>query len=195
VLALLAGAAPRADGQTLTFDDVTVASLAGVPTGYHGFDWFNVDILNAMSNTFPFAPVTAVSPPNVIFPGGGAPSSFRLATPGTFTLGAIDFMRWAPFGPPAPSTTVTGYLGATPLFQTTVALGPAFTTHVFNWQGIDSVSFVQAQSLGGVFVADNLVIGAVASTTPEPSTWAMVAGGTMVLAAGAAYRRRAGRGP
>ncbi|AHG88558.1 PEP motif putative anchor domain protein [Gemmatirosa kalamazoonensis] len=192
--ALLLGALPpnAASAQTIGFDDLVPTQFAAIPNGYHGFDWLNVYVLDTTND--PFGAVAAASMPNVGFPGNGAPSGFALASPGTFTLGSIAFIAWAPFPgvPPAGSTTVTGYNGAAQLFQMDVPLGASYATTVFNWTGIDRVTFDQHGA--GWYVADDVVIGRVGgpppgpgTTAPEPASVALL--GTGLAALGAWGRR------
>jgi hypothetical protein len=194
VAALLLGLALPSAGraQTIDFDNLTPGfGGSAVTNGYGGLNWANIYALNTISGN-PFAPVTAASSPNVIFPGNGAPSSISVAS-GTFTLGSIDFIQWAPFlGALAPSTTVTGFNGATQLFQTVVPLGSSYATTVFNWSGVDLVTF--DQSGAGWYVADNVVLGQVGggpptTTAPEPTTVGLLAAGLL----GVAVRRARGR--
>jgi hypothetical protein len=190
LLTLVAAAAlpAAAHAQVIDFDDIPTPGYQQLDT-YHGFTWANMFVLRAGTS---FAPVAAASSPNVIFPGFGSLSGFAPTAGGTFTLGSIDFTQWAPFGgSPAPSTTVTGLLAGVQLFQTTVALGPSYATTVFNWTGIDQVMLDQGGA--GWFAADNVVTNIESSgpvtSTPEPATYALVAGG--LVAFGIVRRRRA----
>ena len=187
LLAVLALPA-AASAQTIDFDDILTSSYTALGT-YRGFDWSNTFALAAGTS---FAPVAAASSPNVIFPGFGAVSGFTLASPGTFTLGSIDFVQWAPFGgAAAPSTTVTGYTGGTQLFQQTVTLGSSYQTTVFNWAGIDQVTF--DQNGAGWYVADNIVPSAIptgpVTSAPEPATVTLLTAGLAALGLGVRRRR------
>lgn len=172
-----------AAAQPITFDDLNANGYTQL-TSYHNVDWSNTFVLEAGTS---FDPVAAASSPNVIFPGFGSLSGFMPTLGGTFTLGSIDFVQWAPFGgAPAPSTTVTGYLAGAQLYQTVVPLGATYATTLFNWSGIDQVTFDQQGQ--GWYVADNVVLGNISvSATPEPATLALLGGG--LLALGAVRRR------
>ncbi len=186
----LAAAPALAPAQTIDFDDIPLAGFSALGP-YAGMSWTNTFVLQAGGA---FAPVAAASSPNVIFPGFGSPSGFALAAPGTFTLGSIDFVQWDPFfaGTSAPSNTVRGFLLGAPVpgFERVVTLGPGYATTVFNWAGIDAVTLDQENGAGW-YVADNVVLGAVAVTaTPEPASLALVAGGLAALLGMEAARRR-----
>ncbi|MBV9880158.1 MAG: PEP-CTERM sorting domain-containing protein [Gemmatirosa sp.] len=189
---LVAAALPvAAHAQTIDFDDYVTSGYEALGA-YAGMSWTNTFVLRAGTS---FASVAAASSPNVIFPGFGSPSGFALSAPGTFTLGSIDLVQWDPFnyGYTAPSTTVRGFLLGAPVAGDvmTVALGSTYATTVFNWAGIDAVTFTQENG-DGWYVADNVVLGNVAVTaTPEPATLALVGGGLAALGIGARRRRRA----
>jgi len=170
-------AAAGARAEVIGFDDLP---NAGVPVGYHGLNWEQLDVVDASNPLFDQA---VVSPTKAIL---------QAATGGSFyTANGDDFTfvsAWMTGSPRAATDTiqVLGYLDGVLTHQEFVAvLGTGPTLAAFNWT-VDRVR-VNAFSQGG-FLDDVTVTGLATGAVPEPSTWALVLIGFGGL--GTALRRR-----
>jgi len=160
VLAAAAGAlnamfAGAANAKTITFDGIdTGGSYTQIQNGYSGLNWNN---FNAVSVNF--VPGTGyqygvVSQPNGAFNGSGQDAQFS-APSGTFTL--ISAYMTAAFQ--NEGVTVTGYIGATPVYVRTADISHTTPTlETFNWTGLTSVNWSTFGQLHTQMVLDNVTI-------------------------------------
>ena len=186
VLTLLLFKPSRAFGQTITFDDLSDSGIGTViANGYQGLNWSNFYVLN--TSLFYEEYVTngytngTVSAPNVAFNGAGAAAAFSGSN---FTFNSADFTGAWNNGL---TITVTGYEGGSPVDSATFVvdtIGP--TLEVFDWSGIDEVSFSSAggtsagyHGVGTQFAMDNLVINT--ATTPEPTSFFLMGSGLLAM--------------
>jgi hypothetical protein len=169
-LTLTAGAAHAA---LISFDDlVLVSPTAGlpVPDGYGGFNWNNVRYVS-QANGFGYETGT-VSPQNVIYDPFGSGGSFTSVS-GTFSLDSAYFT-----GARTDQQVVvrgwSGGIGGT-LLQTMTfnVLDTEPTFIVFNWSGIDAVSFDGLASTLSQVVIDDISV----SSTPVPGALPLFATG------------------
>lgn len=177
----LAGAPANADLSALTFDDVyTYATDAKpVPSGYGGFDWSNLLVINGT-----FSPYT-----NTPYEWGRVSGNYTIVNSSGATAG-ISATSWPMFDFDGVYFTpcwyirdlqVVGYLGGVVKYDTTVS----FTTYVtppppsprttpqwfgFDYRGIDQLAFIPSGGwvLGGWFVMDNFTYSA-PSAVPLPT--------------------------
>ena len=172
----------------LTFDDLSDnGSGTSIPSNYHGLSWTNFGVVNAVliQGKYPSNGFTdgMLSTSNVALNAFGNPA--EIDSPGTtfsllsaYVTGAwhsnMDFR-------------VQGFLGGAAVYDETnvvAFVGPTLVE--FDHQAIDRAVFT---SFGGddatpghlgfseVFAMDNLSIDII----PEPSTWALLATGLVVL--------------
>lgn len=177
----------------ITFDDVSVSTLAGIQPGYAGLNWKNMYILNETfrPNTG-FVPGT-VSGVNSAFNANNTPADILATAGNQFTLNSAYFTSaYAP----AESLQVDGYRSGVKVYSTTVTMSPTLATQVFfNWLNVDDVKFT---TIGSSFmVLDNLVVNEPVgglrqnmptTAVPEPSTWVSGAGFAL-LALGSLVRK------
>lgn len=181
---VLAAASTAAMADTLTFEGLS-GSLNG--SNYGGFSWSNFNVLNSTGSNSGYSHGT-VSGVSVAFNAFANPASFSSAT--AFTLNNAFFTgAWND----GLSIHVVG-TGTTTYVKDFVVSSLTPSNVVFNWTGLNSVSF---SSLGGTphggysgagahFAMDNLTVNVAA--VPEPETFAMLLAGLGLM--GAVARRR-----
>lgn len=209
----------RAQTQTINFDDLntdrppnppnpapsSVCPVPLLPNGYHGFNWDNFYVLKGSQyfdpylippgNTYCIAPGGyrngVVSSPNVAFNGDGAPASVSNAN--SFTFNSVYMTAAWNNGL---DVLVQGYLNGTLLHSESFVLNTytfPVRQFVFNWIGVDSVSFTSSDGIhqgnligfGEEIAFDNLTVS---NVTPEPATLLLL--GTGLTGIGAVIRRR-----
>jgi hypothetical protein len=162
-----------------------------VDNGYSGFNWSNFYTAGGEIATQTYGgPGYAngvVSGSCIALNGFGAASEITSVAPFTFNGGWFT----AAFNP-ALSMSITGFSGATQLFQSFLLLDTDTPQNLLvEWAGLDRVVFASGDGQpGSQFVFDNFRFnGAVdpGSTVPEPATMTLLATG---LAGMAAARRR-----
>lgn len=170
-LTLMAGAAHAA---LITFDDLVLESPTvgiPVPAGYGGFNWNNVRYVS-QANGFGYEAGT-VSPQNVVYDPFGSGGSFTSVS-GTFSLDSAYFT-----GARTDQQVVvrgwSGGVGGT-LLQTMTfnVLDTEPTFIMFNWTGIDAVSFDGLASTLSQVVIDDISVN---SPTPVPGALPLFATG------------------
>jgi hypothetical protein len=201
VLGIAMGVLPAiAMAQTITFDDVNTSPptptglcpVPQLPNGYDGFSWNNFYVLDG-SSTYCMVPggfrFGVVSGPNVAFNGFGDPASVSSSTP--FTLDSL-FMTAAWTN--GLNVLVQGFVGANPFYSQSFVLNTYTPTRfVFNWTGVDSVSFASSGGVDAGYIGhgeqiafDNMSM--TVNVTPEPATLLLI--GTGLAGIGGAVRRR-----
>lgn len=141
---------------------------------------------------------------NCGFNGNASPVNMYSTSPtGTFTLNGGYFTA-LPSGTswmPATGVTVTGYgVGGAQLFTQSISLTGTPTLATFNWAGVNNVLFTPVTNGvagSGFFLADDITVNnAVApvppvTTTPEPSSLALLGSGFAGLVPLVRRKRRA----
>jgi hypothetical protein len=198
-----------AQAQTINFDDLSTSPpsstdpLCPVPmltNGYHGFNWNNFFVVKGSQYHDPFLHLDTycivpggfrfgvVSPPNVAFNGYGDPASVSNAN--SFTFNSVYMTAAWNDGL---DVLVQGYVGLYPFYSQLLVVNtsPA-KQYVFNWTGVDKVSFTSSGGTpagylgsGEHIVFDDLTVS---NVTPEPQTLLLLATGLTGI--GAVIRRR-----
>lgn len=206
-----------AQAQTINFDDLntsrppnppnpapsSICPVPQLPNGYHGFNWNNFYVLKGSQYFDPYLFVPGltycvppggyrngvVSSPNVAFNGLGSPASVSSTNPFTFNsvymTGAFNNGL---------NVRVEGYLGASLLYSQLLVLNTfAPTLFVFDWTGVDAVSFTSSGGISGGYIGngteiafDNMTMSP--TVTPEPVTLVLL--GTGLAGIGGVIRRR-----
>lgn len=161
---------------TITFDDLVPDPYGTlVANGYAGLDWSNFAVLRGagayLGSSYEHA---VVSPANTAFNGWGQPASFSSRS-ATFSLISLYVTKAWNDG----VTHFAGYAGDTLLYALDVNTTMAGPTLV-NFSGWDQLTRVVISDGDGSAQSalDNITINAV----PEPATYAMLAGGLLLLA-------------
>lgn len=188
-----------ASAAVITFDDLP--HVEDIQSPYQGFTWdywtaINGDLFGDYgSNGYTNG---VVSGPNVACACANdfSQSAQSISSASSFTLGSGYFTSGWNDGA---TLQVTGFDGADTLYTTSAVLnmsGPSLL--VFNWSGIDKVTFSisggtrnpNVTGTGNYFALDNLTItpGDIAPGVPEPKSWALMIAGFGLV--GFALRRR-----
>ena len=180
---LFAPMTPNANAQIITFDNLSDGGSGTlIANGYEGFNWNNFYVINSLLAVNSGYAVANVSGANAAYNGFGSPASISSAT--LFNVNSVYITAAWNDGL---SVQLEGYNGASLLYTTTVnpsATSPTLFT--LNYTGITSLDFISSGGTlhpgysgdGEQFAIDNLSL----SSTPEPSTWAMLLGGLGLLA-------------
>jgi hypothetical protein len=186
--------------QTITFDDVNTSPptptglcpVPQLPNGYVGFNWNNFYVLDG-SSTYCMVPggfrFGVVSGPNVAFNGFGDPASVSSTAP--FSLDSVYMTAaWSN----GLNVLVQGFVGANPFYSQSLVLNTFTPTQfVFNWAGVDSVTFASSGGVDAGYIGhgeqiafDNMSL--TVNVTAEPATLLLL--GTGLAGIGGAIRRR-----
>ena len=162
LIATLCGVMFPASAITITFDDLPDDKVP-VPSGYAGLEWDNFYYLDGA----PYASIGGyadafISPSRIGYNGFGFPATFSSIS--LFTLNSAYLTAaWND----DLEVTITGLLGGSALFSTSVVLSATSPTLVnFNFTDIDSVTFVSSggtphpgySGQGTHFAIDNIVL-------------------------------------
>ena len=198
VICFSVATATSAMAQTLTFEGIPSSNNGiAIPNGYGGFVWSNFFALD-MTSPHPVLGSgnrCVVSGINCISNGLGQVASLKGATP--FTFNSAYMVAWfngasgngVPF-----NLTITGLLGATQMFQTTLSLGGTTASlYNFNWANIDELTFDSRTPNPGAsanwLLIDNATFNHT-STVPEPGSIVLMGTGFVGLLAAARLRGR-----
>ena len=190
----LAGTAGRCEaGFVVGFDDLS--HIQTVPNGYNGLNWSNFAALNTTGFTPSGYVNGVVSPTNVAFNGGGAPSEFSSGTPFNFDSAYLT-AAWHN----GLAVVVQGFLAGNTVYTTNLTLNTAGSTQfTFNYVGVDRVRFSATGGTNPGFAGDgtHIAFDNLAFNGPVPPGIATPAPPTMVAAlvgmAGLAFARRVRR--
>lgn len=171
---------------TLDFEGLSSNVCCDVmPAGYGGFTWSNFGLVDGIGYG-PSVAHAVTSGRYVAFNHAGFSAPAEVSGGSTFTFNSAYIATYSVPG----TVSVKGFLGATELFSTLVAGSSTTTSNVvFNWGGIDRVSFSLLD--GPNLLIDDMVFDGVTVDpviTPEPVT--MVLLGSGLAGIGAARRRR-----
>jgi hypothetical protein len=177
--------AKAATPAVITFDDLPSIpspspSYPQPPAGYHGLEWFNFYVLDALDSPPSGARNGTVSPQNVAFNGSGARAHFRMN--GLFDFESVYLTAAWNDGL---HMEIRGFVGSTVKYDT-VCIVDTFvpTLFTFNFLGVDKVEFY---GWGGtpnpeygrdstVFALDNLTV-----VVPEPTVTGLVLFGMALI--------------
>jgi hypothetical protein len=174
LFAVLLGFVSPGKSDLITFEDLSPGpSFLEVFNGYHGLQWSNFYVVDAMSEPEDSGYRTGmVSPTNVVFDANADPATLSVAS-GVFDLNS-GYLTAVSFSPLL--LEAIGYRNGQAIYDDVYRLdttGPLLAN--FNFLGIDRVTFTPYTEGGpSQFVVDNLTV-----SVPEP-------GGAALLAAGAA---------
>jgi hypothetical protein len=194
VLISLGLAASDAVAETLTFDDITAATVLPIPAGYGGLTWDNLWVVNGSID--PRLVGTGyvngrTSGQYVAFNNNGDPAAVR---DDLFTFDSASFTSVWRTGL---KLEIGGWWGATRLFATDLVLNTTSPTFFSpGWSGVDRVTF---RSSGGVnagldqgdgvqFAMDDFAFTESPAPVPEPASMVLLATG--LLGVGARHRQR-----
>jgi hypothetical protein len=171
-----------------TFDDLGSKGNGRVPPGYAGLDWSNFYFLNAVETTDSPSGYQngMISPPNVIYNGGGNSARIIGVTPFDL-LSAYVTAAWRD----NLTLKVTGWDGSVASFTITTNLSTTTPTLVrFNFFGVDRVDFETSGGTtistypgsGREFAMDNLlVVSHLAGSSSPPLQASGLSGGAVGL--------------
>lgn len=112
---------------------------------------------------------------------GGVGESFASTTSAPFNLLSLDLAGWYNFGPGAQNVTITGVRADSSVVSSTVSvLSGSFSHYALSgFTHLTAVNLVHAGADGSSYYVgvDNILVTAV----PEPTTWAMLLGGLVLL--------------
>jgi hypothetical protein len=140
VLTMLVALPVLAGASMLTFDEWG-AGYSDIPDGYGEFHWVDKDtgISWGYINAYSGAAIEqgTVSKPNVAYNGFGV--DVWITRDSAFTFNGAYFTAWYE---ETLNIVIKGYLGSTPLFETTVVANSTAPVYAsLNWSGIDRLTF------------------------------------------------------
>jgi hypothetical protein len=185
VLALAVCAASGAEAQTVTFDDLP-GDTSFISDGYAGLNWSNFADFNASAYGYGDTGYGhgTISAPVVAYNAFGAPATISAIGSDGFTLGSAYFTAaWGDQTTYVNGVTTGGDLLSTSFTTTTTSPYLA----VFNWDHVASVTFSTSYAQ---FAMDNLTLGHVSSSAPEPASWALMLGGFGAIGGAMRARRK-----
>jgi hypothetical protein len=207
-LALLVTLAlPAAASAQATWDELPNGNFLPTPNPYHGFNFYYGDGAFGVGTALQYSTLTQCrSAPNCAY-NANANTPIRIEAPTTAAADAFTFAAYLSGGYPGfgagPGFALAqGFVGssASPVFSTLVAITDgvwnlaSFTTTNVN-KLLLTPSDAAGRQTNGYILLDDATFGVAGpgtpptTTTPEPATFALVAGG--VFALGVARRRRA----
>ncbi len=176
-----------AQTEILTFDDLSWSGsyYEQIPNDYGGLQWNNFFVVNTVQDlsihgTTDGGVNGVVSPPNLAFNAGGTAA---FISDGSFNLNSAYLMAVWNDGL---QVEVQGFVGATLIYDNTYSVNTQGSTLInFNYIGVDEVNFISSGGMhhqgyignGTQFGMDNVSI----TLVPEPSTYALVGLGVIVL--------------
>jgi hypothetical protein len=185
--------ARTASATTLTFDDITSASTALVPSGYGGLNWVDLSVANGSTATVCAGCINGyangrVSGDYVAYRQNGGPTPAEVTSTGMF-----DFISVYVTAANDKNFRVQGYNDGTLLYDRTVVVNVnAPTLFAANYLGVDRVVFSSTGGTGGysplgdTYALDNFTYNEV----PEPTSLLLV--GTGLAMGVRRFRRRLG---
>ena len=181
-LLMVMGNIRTAMAEVLTFDTLGGGNDTLVPSGYGGFNWNNMDsYFYSDYNTNYQNTLTPVSGNVLVYNSNGTSASMSSVNGTKFNFNDAYIAGWtsnnAGWAYNANTVTIDGYNKGVLVDSYTAHLTGSMTDFAVNLKGVDQVTFT-SDGNNKWFVMDNVSTSAV----PEPSTYALMGIGGLLLA-------------